>query len=141
MDWYPTLAALAGATLPEGASIDGQSLMPILADTGTLQRPAVFWHFPCYVGRGEPSSAVRMGEFKLIEKFGSRTVELYNLRDDPGEAHDLSQSQPAQAKKLATSLRAWQQGISAPRPETPNPAYDPATQRRGGRKRPPERGS
>ena len=141
MDWYPTLAALAGAELPKNVAVDGQNLMPILADTGPLERPAVFWHFPCYVGRGEPSSAVRMGEFKLIEKFGSRTVELYNLRDDPGEAHDLSQSQPALAKRLATSLRAWQQGIRAPRPETSNPAYDPATQRREYRKRPAERGS
>ena len=58
MDFYPTLAELAGATRPASQPIDGVSLLPILQETDSLKRDAVFWHFPCYIGRGEPSSAV-----------------------------------------------------------------------------------
>ena len=37
-----------------------------------------------------PYGAVRAGDFKLIEFFDDSHVELYNLRDDPGEQHDLA---------------------------------------------------
>jgi outer membrane lipoprotein-sorting protein len=99
-----------------------------------LERPRLFWHFPCYVGRATPASAVRDGDFKLIEFFeGGGHVELYNLRDDPNEERDLAASQPARAKVMTQTLHAWQRETHAAIPRDANPAYDPQADRpRGG---------
>lgn len=127
MDFYPTLTELAGAKLPQSQLIDGVSLMPLLRGEKTLEREAVFWHFPCYIGRGEPSSAVRIGDWKLIEKFQDESFELYNLRDDVGEKHNLAKQNPAKLRDLQKVLSDWQATTHAPRPTQANPAYDPAT--------------
>ena len=134
MDFYPTLAELAGADLPARQRIDGVSLAPILRQSGNLNREAVYWHFPCYIGRGEPCSAVRAGDWKLIQKFEDQSVELFNLHDDPGESRDLAQSNPDRTHQMLSLLTDWQTSLNAPRPSEPNPAFDPNTVRRGQRK-------
>jgi len=129
MDFYPTLVELAGAALPKDQPIDGVSLLPILRGEDQLQRAAVFWHFPCYIGRGEPCSAVRAGDWKLLEMFEGQRLELYNLRDDPGETKNLASQMPDKAKELHEQLLNWQKTLSAPTPNEPNPNYDPAASR------------
>lgn len=133
MDFYPTLAAVAGAELPAEQPIDGVSMLPVLTASGPLHRDAVFWHFPCYIGRGEPTSAMRAGDWKLIEKFADQSLELYNLRDDPGETRNLAAEQRDTARRLTAQLEAWQVSLDAPQPSAANPAFDPAAVRQRGR--------
>jgi len=130
IDLYPTVLDLAGLPAPEGQQLDGMSLVPVFQGAGTLPRPRLFWHFPCYVGRATPSSAVREGDFKLIEFFedGVR-VELYNLRDDPHEERNLAAKLPAKAATLSRSLHDWQRETGAAIPGDANPAYDPQAER------------
>ena len=53
VDIYPTLVELAGATQPREEPLDGLSLMPLLANSNaTLDRDALYWHFPGYLGSG-----------------------------------------------------------------------------------------
>jgi len=126
VDFYPTLLELAGGKPAAGQTLDGASLVPLLRGGKTLPRERLFWHFPCYVGRATPSSAVREGTFKLIEFFeDGGHVELYNLRDDPGERRDLASLEPARSKALAATLHAWQRETRATLPTGENPAYDP----------------
>jgi arylsulfatase A len=142
VDLYPTLLELAGVNRPVGQTLDGASLVPAFRGAATLKRPRLFWHFPCYVGRATPASAVREGDFKLIEFFeDGGHVELYNLRADPNEERNLAASQPAKARALAQTLRVWQKETHAAIPREANPAYDPQADRprggqggRGGRK-------
>jgi len=137
IDFYPTLLELAGASLPAGRVLDGASLVPLLGGRADLARRELFWHFPCYVGRATPSSAIRAGTFKLIEFFenGGR-FELYDLAADPREERDLAATQPDTTQALATRLRGWQRETAAAMPLGPNPGYDPASDRpRGGRRR------
>ena len=136
MDFYPTLAELTGAELPGHQPIDGKSLLPILKQADELTREAVFWHFPCYIGRGEPCSAVRSGDWKLIQKFEDQSLELFNLKDDPGEANNLVTKRPERAREMVELLKQWQTSLDAALPSVPNPAFDPQTGRRsGGRKK------
>jgi arylsulfatase A len=135
VDFYPTLLELAGIKPPEGELLDGVSLLPLFHGAPTLARQRLYWHFPCYVGRATPSSAIREGDFKLIEFFeeGGR-VELFNLRSDPHEEKDLAASMPDKAAALTRALRSWQKETHALLPLGPNPAYDPQAERpRGGR--------
>jgi arylsulfatase A-like enzyme len=130
IDLFPTMLELAGIDAPE--NIDGLSLVP-LWNGGSLNREALYWHFPCYIGQGAPSSATRKGDFKLIEFFDTGTVELYDLKNDPEEKNNLADSRPGLAQQLHRELKAWQSELNAPRPSDPNPHYDPSAVKKKGR--------
>jgi arylsulfatase A len=55
----------------------------------------------------------------LIEFLEDRRVELYNLREDLGESHDLSRSMADKADQLRRTLHAWRKSVDAQMP-TPN---------------------
>ncbi|MFM7056708.1 MAG: sulfatase [Planctomycetota bacterium] len=133
IDWYPTLLELAGIQAP-GQVLDGASLVPLLRGESRLERDRLFWHFPCYVGRNGPASAVRVGNWKLLEFFeeGGRR-ELYDLAADPSEATDLSDSSPQKLRELTAILDQWQADTQAAIPTAANPDYDPTTARGGGK--------
>ncbi|MEZ6057057.1 MAG: sulfatase [Planctomycetaceae bacterium] len=134
VDFYPTLLSLAGITPVKNQLLDGESLVPLFHGDPGLNRQRLFWHFPCYVGKATPSSAIREGDFKLIEFFeeGGR-IELFNLKSDPNETMNLASTMPAKAAALAKTLRAWQIETGASLPLGPNPNYDPKADRpRGG---------
>jgi len=141
IDLYPTLLDLAGITPASGQTLDGISWAAALAGKDPPARKRMFWHFPCYVGKATPSSAVREGDFKLIEFFenGGR-AELYNLRADPGEKRDLARTMPEKARDLTTALHAWQEETKAAIPTQANPAYDPQADRPRGGNRTQRRG-
>ena len=107
VDFYPTLAELAGATVPAQHTLDGESLLPLWQQRGPLKRTALFWHMPTYTtnyGR-TPCAVIRQDDWKLIHWFGDtldlhgfspddkpygklvigQRTELFNLRDDLGE--------------------------------------------------------
>ncbi|MCO6456313.1 MAG: sulfatase [Pirellulaceae bacterium] len=125
LDLYPTFVELARAELPDRQPRDGASLAGLLRDpTRPLARDTLHWHLPHY-HHSTPASAIRRGDWKLIEFFEDSQVELYNLRDDVSEQHDLAAAQPARASLLRTALHQWRQAVGARMP-VPNPAYDPA---------------
>ena len=79
----------------------------------------------CYGNQGgTPGSSVRLGDYKLIEFFEDRRLELYNLREDIGEEHDLSTDEPDRAKHMQPLLAEWRHRVEAKIPQ-PNPDYVP----------------
>jgi len=122
-DLYPTILEAAGLKPNARQKVDGVSLMPLLAQSGGLDREAIFWHYPHYGHQGgTPGASVRMGDWKLIEFFEDNRVELYNLREDPSENHDLSATQRDKARELLLQLHAWQSSVAAVRPSV-NPQW------------------
>lgn len=127
-DFYPTMLEMAGLKPARRQVVDGRSLVPLLRQRGAFRRDAVYWHYPHYhPGGATPYSAVRAGDWKLIEFFEDNRVELYHLRDDIGEANDLAATQPRKAEALRQQLHAWRKSVGAQLP-TPNPDFDPALQ-------------
>ena len=134
-DFYPTMLALAGLPPKPAQHCDGVSLVPLLKGGAGLGRAAIYWHFPLYQARGcTPCSAIRAGDYKLIEYFEDNHIELYNLKDDIGEANDLSKSSPEKAKELRAMLHRWREEVNAQIPQ-PNPDYDPNKKGKGAKKR------
>ena len=124
-DYYPTLLEMAGLPLRPRQHMDGVSLVPLLQGGTRPERP-LFWHYPHYSNQGGgPGGAVRLGNLKLIEWYEDMRVELFNLRDDPGERHDLAAAMPDETAALRQQLHAWRQRVNAAMP-TPNPDYNPA---------------
>jgi arylsulfatase A-like enzyme len=120
-DFFPTLSEIVAG---DGDSrcdrtCDGQSLLPLWKQTGTLARRAVYWHYPHYnpIG-GFPYGAVRRGDWKLIEFYEDMHVELYNLKDDLGETTDLASARPDLAAELRADLHGWRTRVNAQMPLT-----------------------
>jgi len=127
-DFFPTIVELCagGAAQPSPAGpLDGQSLVPLLRQPQShLKREALFFHYPHYYPTTTPVSAVRAGDWKLLEYFEDSRVELYNLHEDPGETHSLAAAQPERAAQLRARLHAWWAGVGAQLPQV-NPDYRP----------------
>ena len=125
-DFYPTFLEAAGLPLRPEQHCDGESLMPIMQGRDILTREAIYWHYPHYSNQGgAPAAAMVAGDWKLIEFFEDGQVELFNLRDDPGEQNDRAASAPDRAASMLASLKTWQSDVEARIPE-PNPDYQAA---------------
>jgi len=123
-DFYPTMLEAAGTDGNPDHQVDGVSIMPLLKGVGTLQREAIFWHYPHYGNQGgTPGASVRKGDYKLINFFEDDRLELYNLREDPGEARNLAEGMPDLARELKGLLSAWQKKVEAKIPQ-PNPDWE-----------------
>jgi arylsulfatase A len=132
MDLFPTIVDMAG--LPSSAAataVDAIDFAPVLRGGGSVKgaRDTMYWHYPHHqhyqLGGAMPYGAIRSGDFKLVEFFNDMHVELYNIRTDIGETHDLAAEQPERAKELRARLHAWREEVGAQMP-TPNPKYDPS---------------
>lgn len=123
-DFFPTILEMLSITATAGVKSDGASFVPLLKGENTINRKAIFWHFPHYSNHGmqSPGGAVRCGDFKLLEYYENNAVQLFNLKDDIGEQHDLSASEPEKVKELQEMLRNWRKQVDAKMME-PNPNY------------------
>lgn len=138
IDLYPTFLDIAGLVKPGGKVLDGYSLMPLLTQTGTLDRESLYWHFPAYLQRygcmdgfwrTTPVGVIRKGDWKLLEFFApegeENRLELYNLKNDISETTNCVEQSPHKVKELLGDMRGWRKSINAPVPSKPNPLYDP----------------
>jgi len=128
-DFYPTiLAALELEARPE-QHLDGVSFHPLLADPDAEHpRPPLFWHYPHWGNQGGiPGSAVRDGDWKLIDFAWRKDPELYHLGRDPGERRNLAAEHSDKLAQLQAKLDAFRTRTRA-LPPTPNPdAPEPFT--------------
>jgi len=121
LDLPPTFAAVAQVGFE--TALDGISLLPVLREPQLrLGRGPLCFHYPHYYTTTTPVSAVREGDWKLLEFFEDNRIELYNLERDPGETVDLAEREPGQARRLRDRLEGWRREVGAQLP-SPNPAY------------------
>ncbi|MFA6561452.1 MAG: sulfatase [Verrucomicrobiia bacterium] len=140
VDLYPTFLDIAGAKPPANYPLDGESLVPLLKQSGPLKREAIFHHFPGYLGAGAntwrttPVGVITAGDWKLMEFFEDNRLELYNLKDDLGEKTNLAATMPEKAKELHDKLVAWRKSVNAPMPapNKPDPNAQPADNKKKG---------
>ena len=129
-DFFPTLLEMANIEPPSGVKFDGTSIAPAFLG-GPVKREAIFSHFP-HGGRADidgfrPGTWVRKGDWKLIRFFadnpdGRDKLELYNLKDDIGEAKNLAAEKPEMAKELNGMIAAFLKDTDAVVPKL-NPKF------------------
>jgi len=129
-DLFPTFLRYAGLPVEPNHPLDGEDLTPLFTQKGSLQREMIFGHFPRPTTTAGTlgGSWVRQGDFKLIRRWfgaadGSHTYELYNLKTDLGEQHNLAASQTEKVTALAHRLDAWLAETGALLP-TKNPRWN-----------------
>jgi arylsulfatase A len=141
MDFFPTFLEIAGLKNEAIRPIDGVSLLPLLKQTGTLNRRAIYWHYPHYHSSSiGPCGAIRAGDYKLIEWYDQsiccpgNEFELYNLKKDIGERDNLAKKMPERVEKLKKMLSNWRVEVNAQMLK-PNPDYDPQRAKKSGRQK------
>ncbi|MGV3729857.1 MAG: sulfatase-like hydrolase/transferase [Sphingopyxis sp.] len=102
LDIFATIAAAAGALLPEGRTIDSEDIL-----AGPAKRPAMFWRSGDY-------RAVRAGDWKLQVTKRPEQERLYNLAADPTEQTDLSAREPARVAELRAMIDAQNKDMAKP---------------------------
>lgn len=112
-DILSTIADLAGHAGSLPADLDGGSFRALLeTGDGTVKRPTSSLVFHRYT-TAYPHSAIRVGDLKLIKIWKTQKLELYNLKDDPGESTDLAEKLPEKTRELHARLTDYLQEVNA----------------------------
>ena len=103
-DFLPTAAELAGAKMPAGFHSDGHSLVSFLKGGAAPKRDYFYWE----LHEGRSIQALRFGDWKAVRNGPAAPLELYDLKTDAAESHDLAaekQDLVAKAESLMKQAR------------------------------------
>ncbi|WP_434036669.1 sulfatase [Formosa sp. 4Alg 33] len=118
MDFYPTILEITGQPLRPDLHIDGKSLVPLLKNESKKVHDVLYFHYPHISNqKGGPSSAIRDGDYKLIVFLNDNTFELYNIKNDIGERHNLASELPEMTNHLYKKLYDWWDEVDAKFPK------------------------
>lgn len=127
VDWYPTLASLAGAKPAGKLPVDGLDVWPVLTAGASSPHDVILLNTTPNVG------AVRAGQWKLVVKNGDdepdgdeapkskkkknagRSVELFDLSRDPYEKTNLAGAKPEKVAELQARLKVFGAQAVAPK--------------------------
>lgn len=105
IDIMATCVEVGGATYPKefkGHAItpmEGKSLVGAFANQ-PIERDALYWEH-------EGNAAVRVGDLKLVRRSRQGAWELYDMKTDRTELHDLAAAQPEKVNELTAKWEAW----------------------------------
>jgi arylsulfatase len=104
-DILPTLIDLCALPKPKGASFDGTSLAGLLkGSSDTLPERMLVVQYGQVPAKWD--GAVMWNRWRLVEG-----TELYNIKDDPGQAKDVAAAQPDVVKKMRKHYEKWWEAI------------------------------
>lgn len=122
-DLFTTLVGAMHPSYRTASDIDGQNILSLMARASSSGQRSLYWHYPHYSFQGgHPASAIMKGDYKLIYFHESREVELYNIRLDVSERHDLSKTDSRTAQEMNRELQKWLKETGATFPDA-NPGY------------------
>ena len=110
VDWFPTIARLAGWASAADLRWDGQDIWPVLAGASIPSPERVIY---CKYSGG--MAFLRRGDWKLVTlgdtpfarglmKGADRSDQLFNLAEDPNETRDLARAEPRRLAALQALL-------------------------------------
>jgi arylsulfatase A-like enzyme len=128
-DILPTFAELAG--VKSTPRCDGMSVLPTLLGKSQKAHAELYWELPRYEAEGVwpmvtsrnpldeiPMQAMRRGNWKAVRPKPNGPIELYDLKADIGEQHDLAGENPALVAEFDRAMKAAR--------FPPRPAKEPA---------------
>ncbi len=93
LDWYPTLLAMAGVELPKDVTIRGHNAWPMFLGQRIAWDNDLYTEYSMRHGSTTDMRGYRTPEWKLMIDFANEgRAELYDLKNDPAEHHNLIES-------------------------------------------------
>ena len=138
-DHLSTMVEIGGGTVPQSQVNDGKSYASILMGGNFDANRPLYWHnwAPRPTSTGDIySSAIRVGDYKLVDLFAEGKQELYNLKNDIGEAQNIADQNPELTKKLYEQLQIWrsQVGVSVANTKDMEKKMEKKTERKEAKK-------
>lgn len=111
-DFLPTICKLAGVAVPENVQPDGEDVSDIWLGASRPRKTSLHWEWLFNVqgpddGYVPPMLAMREGDWKLFTSHTGDKAELYNIPQDPGEAHDVAKEYPEIVQALTQKALGW----------------------------------
>ena len=120
-DLLPTILNQAGVAIPEGHVVNGQDLSPLLAGQSFERETPITFHYPHWSPQGgQPYSAIRKGDWKLIYNYSNKSWNLYNLADNISETNNLIASEGDRHAVLSWMLANGLEELEANYPRNVN---------------------
>jgi arylsulfatase A-like enzyme len=109
VDLFPSLCAIAGASVPDEFPLDGEDMSRVLLGIGQTERTKpLFWEFGKNVANQvSPHIAVRDGDWKLLVNANGSRVELYNMKTDYLEKSNVASANPEVVARLKPMAINW----------------------------------
>ena len=108
IDLLPTLAALAGATLPAG-QVEGRSLLPLIRDAQAAWTDRyLYTHKGRWPTGSNPDNhqwkgfAVRNQRWRFVDN-----TALYDMQRDPGQTANVIDEHPQVVRRMRSAYEAW----------------------------------
>ncbi|NWK54538.1 arylsulfatase [Verrucomicrobiaceae bacterium N1E253] len=120
-DLFPTLLDLSSGQLPAGLELDGRSMVPLMKNPQTKEWEDrnTFIHVAKWpTGKRDKHKyanfAVRNERWRLEGPFKKNNttlkdtrIQLYDIKNDPGQTTDVSKKHPEIYKKMLSSYEQW----------------------------------
>ncbi len=107
LDWFPTLCAAVGASVPENVVLRGRSIIPLLKGESPAWNNDYFGEYNMRNGATTAMRCYRTPEWKLMIDFANPgRSELYHLSVDPGETDNLTKSGNSEVQRVRADLEA-----------------------------------
>ncbi len=108
IDVLPTICDLVGATVPQDRPIDGKSILKLMREgRGESPHEYLFHQWNRVKPSPDQSWAVHGKKYKLVNG------QLYDLKADPGEEHNLAEQHPEAARELREVFLKWFAEVTA----------------------------
>lgn len=121
-DLFPTLTEFCNIPIKPKVKLDGVSLISLFKNgiDKKFNNRKIYWHKASErpVPTGDYlSTAIRSGDYKLIDFYTQNRIELYNIKKDPGETRNLAKENPDLVASLLSDINAWRNSINVNMPK------------------------
>ncbi|MEO6809291.1 MAG: sulfatase-like hydrolase/transferase, partial [Isosphaeraceae bacterium] len=99
-DFLPTMAELTGQAVP--VDVDGISILPVLLEGKAIKHPPLYFEFH---ERGFDQAA-RIDDWKAVRQGVNGPIELYDLKTDLGENHNVAADHPDVVQRFADFFKS-----------------------------------
>jgi arylsulfatase A len=115
-DILPTLCAMAGGKVPVDRPIDGTGILPVFEGKRLKRKVPLYWRYDRALSKPF-IVAMRQGDWKILADKEMTRFELYNLREDMAEKHNLADKQPRRLAAMKKTLAKLHAEVDAEGPE------------------------
>ena len=134
IDIMATCVDASGANYPTNFNgkpilpLEGRSLVPVFSEK-PIERDGLYWEH-------EGNAAVRVQDWKLVRLGRNGPWELYDLKSDRTEQHNLVASNPEKTKELSAKWEAWAERAQVkPYPSGGEKKATPKTEKKANKKK------
>jgi uncharacterized sulfatase len=119
IDLAPSLLSFAEVEPMEPVDMDGENLLEtILGKSNQSRENPIFFSRPpdrkdFYGFDNLPDLAMRNGDWKLLCDYDGGRPELYNIANDPGEAHNFAEEHAQRTDEMTQKVTAWYKSMPA----------------------------